>query len=106
MANNPKECSSEKKEKIKKSLEKTRLRRSTQVVKTFECKIVEKRLNKKQKEQLEMLFLEGKWFYNHILNLHGSLELGKINTTGIKTVEKFNKDRQKESIQLKFISAA
>lgn len=106
MANNPKECSSEKKEKIKKSLEKTRLRRSTQVVKTFECKIVEKRLNKKQKEQLEMLFLEGKWFYNHILNLHGSLELGKINTTEIKTVEKFNKDRQKESIQLKFISAA
>lgn len=42
MANNPKECSSEKKEKIKKSLEKTRLRRSTQVVKNFECKIVEK----------------------------------------------------------------
>lgn len=53
-----------------------------------------------------MLFLEGKWFYNHVLNLHSSLELGKINTTGIKTIEKFNKDRQKETIQLKFISAA
>jgi len=71
------ECSSENKTKIKESLAKTRLKRSNQIVKVFECKIVEKRLNKKQKEELEMLFVEGKWFYNHVLNLHKDIELGK-----------------------------
>ena len=28
--------------------------------------------NKKQHEELDMLFVEGKWFYNHILNLKKS----------------------------------
>jgi len=100
------ECSSEKKMKIKESLMKTRLKRSNQIVKVFECKIVEKRLNKKQKEELEMLFIEGKWFYNHVLNLHKDIELGKINTTNIKQIDKFNKDKQKETVSLDYLSAA
>ena len=36
-----------------------------------------------------MLFVEGKWFYNHILNLHKDIELRKINTTYIKEVKHF-----------------
>lgn len=47
MEDNKREFSSDKKMKIRESLAKTRLRRSGQVVKVFECKIVEKRLNKK-----------------------------------------------------------
>ena len=62
-------CSDEKKSKIRESKRLTSLRRQGQVVKVFECKIVEKRLNKKQKEELERLFLEGKWFYNHVLSM-------------------------------------
>ena len=44
------ECSDEKKSKIKMTKTMTSLRRKNQVCKVFECKIVEKRLNKKQKE--------------------------------------------------------
>ena len=62
-------CSDKKKSKIRESKRLTSLRRQDQVVKVFECKIVEKRLNKKQREELERLFLEGKWFYNHVLNM-------------------------------------
>ena len=62
-------CSDEKKNKIKMTKSQTALRRQNQIVKVYECKIVEKRLNKRQHEELDMLFVEGKWFYNHILNL-------------------------------------
>ena len=62
-------CSDAKKNKIRESKRLTSLRRHDQVVKVFECKIVEKRLNNKQREELKRLFLEGKWFYNHVLNM-------------------------------------
>ncbi len=106
MNDNRLECTSEKKLKIKESLAKTRLKRSSQIVKCFECKIVEKRLNGRQREELEMLFIEGKWFYNHVLNLHENTELGKINTTHIKQIEKFGKDKRKETKNLEYLSAA
>ena len=86
-------CSDKKKSKIRVSKKLTSLRRQDQVVKVFECKIVEKRLNKKQREELERLFLEGKWFYNHILNMKkNGVQLRDINTTSIKTVSKLDKD--------------
>ena len=86
-------CSDKKKSKIRESKRLTSLRRQDQVVKVFECKIVEKRLNKKQREELERLFLEGKWFYNHILNMKkNGVHLRDINTTNIKTVRKLDKD--------------
>ena len=62
-------CSDKKKSKIRESKRLTSLRRHDQVVKVFECKIVEKRLNSKQREELKRMFLEGKWFYNHVLNM-------------------------------------
>ena len=62
-------CSDVKKIKIRESRRLTSLRRHDQIVKVFECKIVEKRLNSKQREELERMFLEGKWFYNHVLNM-------------------------------------
>ena len=63
-------CSEEKKNKIRETRSMTRNRRTSQVVKCYELKIVEKRLNKKQHEQLNMLFVEGKRFYNHVLNIN------------------------------------
>ena len=63
-------CSDAKKAAIKATRFATASRRQNQVCRVFECKIVEKRLNIRQKEQLELLFVEGKRFYNHILNIH------------------------------------
>ena len=45
-------CSAEKKASIKASFLATAAKRKHQVCKVFECKIVEKRLNKRQKEEL------------------------------------------------------
>ena len=86
----------------------TSLRRQTQICKVFECKIAEKRLNKKQREQLEMLFIEGKWFYNHVLNMHNdtNVQLRSINTTEIKSVNHFNKDHDLIVSELEYLSAA
>ena len=99
-------CSYSKKASIRKALLATAAKRKTQVLKVYECKIVEKRLNKKQKEQLEMLFLEGKWFYNHILSLHKSgQKLNAINTTHIKEVKHFDKDRNEIESTLSVLSS-
>ena len=100
-------CSEEKKNKIKMTKKQTQLRRQNQIVKTFECKIVEKRLNKKQHEELDMLFLEGIWFYNHILNLKRSngQQLQKINSTKITEVIHFDKDKNKITSKLENLSS-
>lgn len=100
-------CSEEKKNKIKMTKKQTQLRRQNQIVKTFECKIVEKRLNKKQHEELDMLFLEGKWFYNHVLNLKKSngQQLQKINSTKITEVIHFDKDKNKITSKLENLSS-
>ena len=99
-------CSDKKKSKIRETKRLTSLRRQDQVVKVFECKIVEKRLNKKQREELERLFLEGKWFYNHILNMKkNGVQLRDINTTSIKTVRKLDKDQNELSEDLLCLSS-
>ena len=99
-------CSDKKKSKIRESKRLTSLRRQDQVCKVFECKIVEKRLNNKQREELERLFLEGKWFYNHVLNMKkNGVQLRDINTTHIKTVRKLDKDQNELSEDLFCLSS-
>ena len=108
--NDPKDkrttCSMEKRSSIKASIAATAARRKNQVLKVYECKIVEKRLNRNQKEQLDMLFVEGKWFYNHVLGMHrNGTELAKINTTAIKAVERLDKDRNVVTSELEHLNA-
>ena len=99
-------CSDEKRAAIKATRLATASKRKNQICKVFECKIVEKRLNNKQHEELDMLFVEGKWFYNHVLNLHHSgLSLKDINSTKIKEINKFNKNNEKETTKLNFIGS-
>ena len=99
-------CSDDKKAAIKATRFATASRRQNQVCKVFECKIVEKRLNKKQRDQLEMLFVEGKRLYNHVLNLHQSgVSLKDINTTSIKMVECLTKDKQLMTYDLNVIGS-
>lgn len=99
-------CSKDKKAAIKAALLATAAKRQNQVLRTYECKIVEKRLNKRQREELQMLFVEGKWFYNHVLSLHNSGEkLNKINSTNIKLVERFDKDGKRITTKLEFMGS-
>ena len=53
-----------------------------------------------------MLFVEGKWFYNHILSMHKEVKLKDINTTYVKEVKHFDKNRQEVISKLKYLSAA
>jgi hypothetical protein len=99
-------CSDEKKSRIISTKTLTSLRRKSQVCKVFECKIVEKRLNKKQKEQLDMLFVEGKWFYNHILAMKKSgIQLKDINTTNIREVKHFDKNGSEIISDIEYLSS-
>lgn len=91
-------CTVGQREKAKASRKATAARRRHQVGFVFECKIVEKRLNAKQREELKRLFVEGKWFYNYVLNLHKEgKELGEINAVAIKEVNRRNKDKEQVS---------
>ena len=99
-------CSDTKKAAIKATRFATASRRQNQVCKVFECKIVEKRLNKKQREQLKLLFVEGKRFYNYVLNIHqNGIDLKDINTTDVKSVVCLTKDKQKVSYKLDVIGS-
>ena len=94
-------CSAEKRAAIGLSRRQTKHRRQKQICKTYECKIVASRLNKQQKDDLEKLFIEGKRFYNHVLNIHKSgVNLHNINTTEIKSVIHFNKDQEQVTSEL------
>lgn len=53
-----------------------------------------------------MLFVEGKWFYNHTLNLHKVLSLRDINACSVKEVERLDKDGNVIHTKLEYISAA
>lgn len=92
----------EEKAKIRASKQATALRHSFMDVKVYELKIVEKRLNKQQKEQLELLFLEGKWFYNHLLSEKKKREipLNCVNPTSFKEVLRRDKDGNTFSYKL------
>lgn len=60
--------SKEKNAQIKATLLATKERRKTQKCFVFSTKINYRKLNKLQKEQLHMLFIEAKWVYNDIIN--------------------------------------
>ena len=95
----------EEKAKIRASKQATALRHSSMDVKCYELKIVEKRLNKQQKEQLDLLFIEGKWLYNHILSEKKKREvpLNCINPTSFKEVLRRDKYGNESSYKLQVL---
>lgn len=71
-----------------------------------ECKIVWRRLNLKQREELKRLFIEGKWFYNHVLSMkRNGIKLRDINSTKIKDVKHFDKDKNEVVSRLETLSS-
>ena len=93
-----------KNENIKKSMRKTCLRRMSQTCKVYTVKIDESRLSTRQQEQLKMLFVEAKWIYNDILNYSENNDICTYNTK-IKSVDVLNKDKIKETRELKYIGS-
>ena len=100
-------CSAERREKIKATRRATALRRRNQRGFVYECKIIEKRLNAKQREELKRLFVEGKWFYNHVLSLHKDrgVPLSKMDAVSVKTVTRQTRDKKKQQEDLRALTA-
>ena len=97
--------SDEEKAKIKASKKETARRHASMAVRVFELKINSKRLNKKQKEELEMMFLEGKRFYNFVLSekKRREVRLNDIVPTDIYEVISLDKDKNKITHELKYL---
>jgi hypothetical protein len=53
-----------------------------------------------------MLFVEGKWFYNHVLSIHkhGTM-LKDVNTSRVKEVRHFDKDKNEVTSELQVLSS-
>ena len=100
-------CSEDKKRALKQAKLKTKAKRASQVVRTFECKIKTSKLNARQKNEIEMIFIEAKWFYNHVLNLKIEQEckLCSINSTNIKSVIHFDKNKKEIESELQLLSS-
>jgi len=50
-------------------------------------------LNKLQQEQLKMIFVEAKWFYNYLLNLSNENKINLFNIDSkIQTITHYNKN--------------
>lgn len=83
----------EKNKKIKQTLSETRKRRESQKCFVFKTKINKQKLNVKQREQLDRLFLEAKWFYNHAINFMQTHKLSELDTK-VKSVTILDKNKQ------------
>ena len=65
------------------------------------------KLSCSQKEQLDKLFLEAKWFYNYLLRIRKENEckLNDINTTDIASVIHLTKDNEEVESELEVLSS-
>jgi len=93
------------KAKIRETRNATLLRHSDMIVKCYELKINKKRLKKKQENELEMIFLEGKRLYNHILakKKEKEIPLNLINPTDFYSIEVLDKDKNKKTVELEYL---
>ena len=82
---------SDKNRRIADSMRATYAKRDGQICRVFQCKIQRNKLTARQKEELKMLFVEGKWCYNAILNFGGSSSILDYDTKS-KTVVHKDKD--------------
>ena len=101
-------CTNEKRLKIKESMQNTRAKRSKQICRVFKVKIDYSKLSAKQKEELKMMFVEGKWIKNDRIawakdNNKSIFECERPHKHDIVNVK--NKDGIIEQRQLQFIGS-
>jgi transposase len=93
--------SDEKKRKIRETLQLTREKRKSQVVKVYTLKVDESHLNILQKQWIHRIFLEAKWFYNYAI---GRDDLFSLDLK-IKNVLVKNRDGTDEWRKLELLSS-
>lgn len=84
----------------------TKKKRLSQKCIVYKVKINESALTKKQKEELKMLFVEAKWFYNYELRLLKDGMFKTIDPLDIKDVARFDKDKHEITSSLKFLTSS
>ena len=82
-------------------------RHSNMLCKTFDVKIQENALSNDQKEALERIFLEQKWYKNYILNWSKQSKDNKISKfdTKITKITKKDKDLNDVDVEIKYLSS-
>lgn len=93
-----------KNEQIRQSLLKTREKRKSQECKVYSLKIQTNKLSKKQKESLKMMFVEGKWFWNYIVNFTETNDIKDVDLK-IKSVKHFDKDHNEIISDFNYLSS-
>lgn len=83
-------------------------RHKNMLVKTFDVKIQANKLSKQQKEALETIFLEQKWYKNYILNWCEQDENNRITKFNTKQnqITKKDKDMNDVPVNIKYLSAS
>ena len=74
-------------------------RHSNMTCKTFTVKIQKNKLSQRQKEELKMLFVEAKWFKNHILNWCEEDSNRKLSKFDRKTKDILRRDKDNNVIE-------
>ena len=84
-------------------------RHASMLCRTFDIKIQENKISKAQKEALEKIFIEQKWYKNYILNWceqdRENNKLSKFDTKQTKITHK-DKDMKDVEVQIKYLSAS
>lgn len=82
-------------------------RHKSMLVKTFDVKIQMNKVSKAQKEALETIFLEQKWYKNYILNWSEQSDKNKITKfdTKLNDITKKDKDMNDVPVHIKYLTA-
>ena len=99
-----KELSLEERQQIKDSLNATRERRKTQVIKVFELKVNCHHTSKETFKKMSDYFKQAKWVYNDMLNFGNNDDVFKYEYTDHKTVTRFDKDKNRIEEKLSLTS--
>lgn len=97
-----------KNKQISKTKHDTIERHKNMLAKTFDVKIQENQLSKIQKEALQTIFLEQKWYKNYILNWCEQDKNNRITkfNTKINDITKKDKDMNDIPVHIKYLSAS
>lgn len=92
----------QRKEQIARTMAQTYEKRKAQKCRVFTCKIQSNRLTDLQRQQLKMIFVEGKWLYNAILNFGKNNNISDYDTKSLTIVHR-DKDGNDIVSEYKFL---
>ena len=97
-----------KNQRIKETYAATKMRRQSQCVHVVTVKVQENKLNREQRENLRMAFVEAKWLYNHVLALtkeENGPDVFKLNYTDLTEVTHYDKNGNAVVSKLTYLSS-